>query len=292
MKSKLTKLAIFFTVIVFFVAFFLFKPVFIFAHQPRITKDLITSVPNPEISKVYYAKLEGDSQMYRIDKDQPFDLYVNLLVPDIEGQTKNVYAIIIKDNKMNEPLVFLDGAHFEWKKFFEPFGVDSYLKGPEYKMKVDAGRYDIYVWSQNNDSKYSLAIGEKEAFNMGEIVNAINLIPEIKKSFFDESPISFILSIFGIVYILVIFVLAFIVGFIYRLILKYYSKKSTNRISKNLNKRDRIIRAILGAILLILAITTAWNPILLFFAGFCFFEAIFSWCAIYSAIGKNTCVVE
>ena len=146
-------------------------------------KDLITTVSAPEISKAYYAKLEGESQMYRIDAVEPFELYVNLLVPDIEGQSKNVYAIIIKDNKMNEPLVFLDGAHFEWTKFFEPFGFDSYLKGPEYKVRAEAGRYDIYVWSEKNDSKYSLAIGEKESFSVGEIINAVNLIPKIKKDY-------------------------------------------------------------------------------------------------------------
>ena len=286
MKIKLKNL------VVFFIALFVFVPVFAFAHQPRITKDLITTVSAPEISKAYYAKLEGDSQMYRIDAVEPFELYANLLVPDIEGQWKNVYAIIIKDNKMNEPLVFLDGAHFEWTKFFEPFGFDSYLKGPEYKVRAEAGRYDIYVWSEKNDSKYSLAIGEKEAFSLGEIINAVNLIPKIKKDFFNESPISFILSPFGIGYILVMFILAFIFGFIYRLILRRSKKNSVKKVGKNLGKRDRIIRAILGAILLILAITTIWNPVVLFFAGFCFFEAIFSWCAIYSATGKNTCPVE
>ena len=286
MKIKLKNL------VVFFIALFVFVPVFAFAHQPRITKDLITTVSAPEISKAYYAKLEGDSQMYRIDAVEPFELYVNLLVPKIEGQSKNVYAIIIKDNKMNEPLVFLDGAHFEWTKFFEPYGVDSYLKGPEYKVRAEAGRYDIYVWSEKNDSKYSLAIGEKEAFSLGEIINAVNLIPKIKKDFFNESPISFILSPFGIGYILVMFILAFIFGFIYRLILRRSKKNSVKKVGKNLGKRDRIIRAILGAILLILAITTIWNPVVLFFSGFCFFESIFSWCAIYSAIGKNTCPVE
>jgi len=279
--------------IVFFIALLLLIPVFSFAHQPRITKDPVTLVSSPEISKAYYAKLEGDSQVYSFNIDQPFDLYVNLLVPDIEDQTKNVYAIIIKDDQMNQPLVFLDGEKFEWVKFFEPFGFDSYLKGPEYKARAEAGKYDIYVWSKNNDSKYSLAIGEKEAFNVGETINAVNLIPKIKKDFFNESPISFILSPFGIGYIVVMYIFAFIVGFIYRLIMKIRSRKTSNKSgAKNINKRDRIIRAILGAILLILAITTVWNPILIFLSGFCIFEAIFSWCGFYATIGKNTCPVK
>ncbi|MFZ2072748.1 MAG: DUF2892 domain-containing protein, partial [Minisyncoccia bacterium] len=193
---------------------------------------------------------------------------------------------------MNAPIAFLDGAHFEWKRFFEPFGFDTYLKGPEYKAHVEAGKYDIYVWSANNDSKYSLAIGEKESFNWKEMKNIINLIPEIKKDFFNESPFSFIFSPIGFGYILFVYLLAFIFGFIYKLAMKFFAKKSIQRVSKNINKRDRIIRAVLGVLLLILAITTAWSSILIFLSGFCIFEAIFSWCGLYAAMGKNTCPVE
>ena len=41
----------------------------------------------------------------------------------------------------------------------------------------------------------------------------------------------------------------------------------------------------------LLAITTTWSPILIFFSGFALFEAIFSWCGFYAAMGKNTCPV-
>lgn len=33
-------------------------------------------------------------------------------------------------------------------------------------------------------------------------------------------------------------------------------------------------------------------PKTIFFSGFAFFEAIFSWCGFYATIGKNTCPVE
>ncbi|MFZ3015499.1 MAG: DUF2892 domain-containing protein [Minisyncoccia bacterium] len=273
-------------------ALLVFVPVFVFAHQPRITEQKETSVIDPEISKAFYSKLQGDSQMYRINADKPFDLYVNVLVPKIKDQTTNVYAIVIKDDKMNAPIAFLDGAHFEWKRFFEPFGFDTYLKGPEYKAHVEAGKYDIYVWSANNDSKYSLAIGEKESFDWKEMKNTINLIPKIKKDFFNESPFSFIFSPIGFGYILFVYLISFIFGFIYKLAMRFFAKKSIQRVSKNINKRDRIIRAVLGVLLLILAITTAWSSILIFLSGFCIFEAIFSWCGLYAAMGKNTCSIQ
>jgi hypothetical protein len=66
---------------------------------------------------------------------------------------------------------------------FEPFGYDTYWKGPEYKVRVEAGIYDIIVSSKTNDGKYSLAIGEAENFDFREIMNALDLVPKIKRDF-------------------------------------------------------------------------------------------------------------
>jgi len=88
---------------------------------------------------------------------------------------------------------------------------------------------------------------------------------------------------------LIIFFSAFVFGFVYRALLRKFSKTNPYKRQKNIGKNDRLIRASLGVVLLIWAITTSWNPILIFFSGFCFFEAIFSWCGFYAAIGKNSC---
>ncbi|MFA7662617.1 MAG: DUF2892 domain-containing protein [Patescibacteria group bacterium] len=261
---------------------FLFFPVIALAHQPRINQALQTSVPDPEISKAYYGELTGAPHTYQIVSTVPFALYANVLVPDIAGQTKDLQAIIIKDNDINNPIAVLDGQNFAWKKFFEPFGYDSYWMGPEYKADVEAGTYAIIVSSQNNTSKYSLAIGEKEAFDFKETANALNLIPELKRNFFNESPANFIFSPFGWGLVLIMFVLAFIVGFVLRFILKRLTKKSP----KNIHLKGRILRTIIGLGLFALAITTTWSPILLFFAGFMLFEASFGWCVIYAVLKK------
>ena len=96
-------------------------------------------------------------------------------------------------------------------------------------------------------------------------------------------------SAFGLSYILTVFVLAFAVGFLYRLVLKKFAKNSVRGRSKNIGKGDRVLRAVLAVILFVWAIATNWSPYLLFFSGFCLFEALFSWCGLYAAIGKNTC---
>jgi len=273
----------------------LFLPVFLLptvtsAHQPRIVTENPTIVRFPEVSKAYYGILSGEPAVYTIASDKAFALYVGVLVPDIAGQKKDVSAVILKDGK---ELTVLESTGFEWKKFFEPFGHDSYWQGPEYKAQADAGNYEIIVWSSNNDSKYSLAIGEIEVFDFKETVNALTLIPQLKKDFFNESPVDFILSPFGWGLVVIMFLLAFIFGFVYRTVLKKFARNTTRgaskNVSKNIGKKDRLIRLVIGVALLVLAITTTWSPWLLFFSGFAFFEAIFSWCGLYAALGKNTC---
>jgi hypothetical protein len=53
-----------------------------------------------------------------------------------------------------------------------------------------------------------------------------------------------------------------------------------------------LLRLAIGVGLFLWAITTTWSPILIFFSGFALFEALFSWCGFYAALGKNTCPVE
>jgi hypothetical protein len=264
-------------------------PAIALAHQPRLTESRQTLVPEPEISKVYYAKLMGEPDTYIIESATPFDIYVNVLVPDIKGQKKDVSATVIKDGETDTPLATLGGVDADWQKFYEPFGVSTYWRGPEYKAAVEAGRYEVRVWSGNNDSKYSLAIGEGEFFNNKEIWNALRLVPQIKSGFFEESPISFIKSPFGYGLIILMYILAGIALIIYRAIMKRVGKNTPRGFAKNIGAGDRLLRVGIGIALLLFAITTSWNPLLIFFSGFAFFEALFSWCGLYAAMGKNTC---
>jgi hypothetical protein len=264
-------------------------PAIALAHQPRLTESRETYVPEPEISKAYYGKLMGEPDTYIIESATPFDLYVNVLVPDIAGQKKDVSAAVIKNGETDTPLAVIGGVNANWEKFYEPFGVSTYWRGPEYKTRAEAGRYEVHVWSSNNDSKYSLAIGEGEFFNNKEIWNALRLVPKIKSEFFEESPASFIKSPFGYGLIILMYVLALIVLVIYRAIMKRVAKNTPRGSAKNIGKSDRLLRVAIGIALLLWAITTSWNPLIIFFSGFALFEALFSWCGLYAALGKNTC---
>ena len=279
---------IFFMILLVF--FFLWE--YASAHQPRIPEGNTIIVTSPEISKAYYTELQWVPQKYIIDSDIAFPLYVNLLVPDITGQKKDISAVIIKDGDLENPLATLDGTNFEWVKFFEPFGYDTYWQGPTYKGQVDAGSYEIIVSSTENNSTYSLAIGEAELFDFKESMNAMKLVPQIKRDFFNESPLSFILSPMGAGFVGIMLALGFVFGFLYRFILRKWTKEKVRKTSHNINLNGRLLRALIGIWLLLLAITTTWSPLLLFFAGFAFFEAIFSWCGLFAALGKSSCPLE
>jgi len=260
------------------------------AHQPRIVEGTQTVVIEPAISKAYYGQLKGTPDIFTIVATSSFPLYVNVLVPDIPRQQKDVSATITKDG---QTVATLDGTQFTWKTMFEPFGYDNYFQGPEYKATVEAGTYVVTVSSTNNDSKYSLAIGEAENFDFKEIKNALTLVPQLKRDFFEESPINFILSPFGWGMILILYVLAAAFGFSYRFILKKLAKQSSVRkAGRNIGTPDRLLRLLIGIGLLAWAITTTWSPVLIFFSGFALFESLFSWCGFYAAIGRSTCPVE
>ncbi len=269
-----------------FALVFLLRPGIASAHQPRIVEDRLTIVTEPEISKAYYAKLEGVPDIYTISSSQDFELYVGILVPDIAGQKKDITVIVLKDGNQ---IAILDGNSFAWTQFYEPFGADKYWKGGEYSAAAGPGKYEIRVSSTSNDSKYALAIGEIEKFGLNDSGSATTLIPQIKKDFFNQSPIGFVSSPLGLGLIAIMYILAFIFGFAYHAILKKFAKGTTRGAVRNIGTLDRLLRVAIGVGLLLWAITTSWSPVLLFFSGFAFFEAIFSWCGFYAALGKKTC---
>ena len=273
---------------VLFIGVYLAVPVVASAHQPRIPSSTKVTVQTPQVSQAFYAQLAGEPYTYTITSGSSFDLYVNVLVPDIEDQKRDVSAIITKVGE-TQPIAILNASNWVWQKFYEPFGRDSYLKGPEFEARVDAGMYEIKVWSPRNDSKYALAIGKEERFGLEQGLSAIQLIPRIKRDFFNESPAGFIFSAYGAAYVFVLFIFSFIAGFLYRGILRYVAAGTTRGLEQNIGRPDRLVRALLGIVLFVWAITTSWSPILFFFSGFCFFQAIFSWCGFYAALGRTTC---
>lgn len=195
----------------FLLALFLFSGLFLFAghssaHQPRIVLGQTEiQVAEPEISKAYYGELAGQPDHFKIHSDAPFDLYVNILAPAVAGASKNFVVEIDKDG---QTIATLDGSESTWEWYYEPFGGDNYWKGPEYdNAQAGAGDYEIKVSNPGNAGKYVLAVGQKEAFPVSEIANAIMLMPQIKRDFFGRSALAAFFNQDVLLFILILAVL-------------------------------------------------------------------------------------
>jgi hypothetical protein len=195
----------------FLFALFVASP--ILAHQPVIVGKATEEIRDPAISRAFYDALAGQPRSYFINTDKAFDLYLNLLVPKNTNASGHYSARVYRllDGR-RQLLVDLKASSVEWREFYEPFGGDTYLKGPEFKRNVPAGRYAIEVYSAGNRGKYVLAVGEKEFFGPKEIAQVYVAVPRLKGSFFGTSPFQFLITPFGIV-LVVILVFAAVLGY-------------------------------------------------------------------------------
>jgi hypothetical protein len=258
-------------------AFFLILvgwPLEVIAHQPRIVESEKVVVTNPEISKAYYGRLSGQPHSYIINSSSAIELYVNILVPFVEGTGKN---IIVKISKNDQYLAKLNPGAEDWRKFFEPFGQSTYWQGPEFKIRAEAGKYKILVKSRENNIRYVLAIGEIEAFDGIESLKAILLIPDLKRSFFEESPSSFILSPLGWGYILFLQFLTLLIAWIISRVLKMFGIKIQKEYSKKTAKKIIVGNVIFWVALLFWAVKTTWHPIIVVMSGLALFYALNIW---------------
>jgi hypothetical protein len=229
-----------------------------------------TEVFEPEISKAYFGKLMGEPHTYRIDSAVEFDLYVGILVPEDGSPKKDVAAEIFAGT---QPMAAIGGAGADWVTFYEPFGQNTYWDGGEYRTRAPAGVYTIKISSPDNQGKYSLAIGEIEFFDLEDRANALVVLPEIQREFFGTSPVEMVGTRFGIFNLVVILGAALVLSLLYRLLLRNTLVRLVGGQLRHIGWGYRVATAIA---LFGWAISTSWNPALLFLSGLTLFEALLS----------------
>lgn len=173
------------------------------AHQPRLVSDdtTITNpivIENPETSQAFYGELNGNPVYYKITSPKDFRLYVNILVPDIPGASTGLMSFEILDENKKEVASF-NGKNTTWTSYFEEFGGDYYLKGPEYNETKKSGTYYIKVYNTNNQGKYSLTVGDIEEFPGSEALNALILLPVLKANIFEVPIVELFLQFLGLI---------------------------------------------------------------------------------------------
>jgi hypothetical protein len=155
------------------------------AHQPRLVgAATAVRVTEPEVSKAYYARLPGRPARYEITSGVPFTLYAQTTVPDVAHARRDLRMRILGPTGQ---LAGLTTPPSRWKPFYEPFGGDHYLTGPEFRRRVPAGRYTVEVSDPGNRGTYVLAIGEAEKWDPVEAARALAALPAIKHDYFGQS---------------------------------------------------------------------------------------------------------
>ncbi len=174
------------------------------AHQPRLVIGANASVENPivilnpEVSQAFYGELQGQPNYYKITSDKPFKFYINLLVPASPGIPPDFISAQLLDSSGNV-LMTINGQNGTWEPYFEEFGGDNYLKGPEARANLTAGTYYIKVYNSNNQGKYNIAVGEIEAFPIDESLKALVTIPLLKEQFFGKPVTTLFFEFLGII---------------------------------------------------------------------------------------------
>jgi len=165
-----------------------------FAHQPKLikyspSKDNPHKVINPEISKAYYAKLNGEPHYYRVKSKKDFLFYTSILSPKINDDY--IWFSLEVTDKNNNIVYQADGSEFKWKPWYEPYARDWYWKGPEIGGEINqetgfkksflikSGTYIIKVYNNHNIGSYSLAIGEAEFFGSNTFEKILTWTPII-----------------------------------------------------------------------------------------------------------------
>jgi hypothetical protein len=177
------------------------------AHQPRLVmgwdmhdENSSLLVENPQVSQAFYGELNGRPDYYKIILDKPARIYFGITTPYApESRTDLTVELYDHKDKSVTQVILLDGTKFQWKPFYEEFGGDWYLQGPEARENLTNVTYYIKVSSPSNQGKYALAIGEEESFPPGETLNAYLLLPIIKQQFFGKPVLWMFLYLLGVV---------------------------------------------------------------------------------------------
>ena len=203
---------------------FLFGFQFISAHQPRIVYDKTNvqeNIFNPEISQAFYGELKGNPDYYVINSNSDFNLYLNILSPDINNTRKDFsFEVFSKNGNFT-----ISGTN--WTLFYEEFGGDNYWKGPEFEKNVSAGIYTIEVTNPGNEGRYSLAVGKIESFPLGESLKSIYAIFRLKHDFFNKSYFAFFEGIIGKMVGGIFLIIALIIGLVIFFVKKSKKKRKS-----------------------------------------------------------------
>ncbi len=161
--------------------------------ESSATRDDPVMVPDHQVSWAAYEELDKESQVdyYRFEAKKGEEIYASLIIPKIErlydfepelaligpglaeGTDSEVSSEDLPlDVREDEGVLVKKYKGDENEVFFEPFTQTSYWERQVIRRKAPQdGTYFVAVWSSEKETgKYVLAVGEREAFGPGDIL--------------------------------------------------------------------------------------------------------------------------
>ncbi|MCA9327918.1 DUF2892 domain-containing protein [Candidatus Saccharibacteria bacterium] len=83
--------------------------------------------------------------------------------------------------------------------------------------------------------------------------------------------------------------LGILFAYVLHKLIRTWMPKSTHGKRRNIDLKGRIIRGSITVLLIVLAYSRDWDPLILFFAGFTLYETLSHWCVLYAALGRDSC---
>ena len=256
-----------------------------FAHKPELVSEYSSKkilVERPEVSKAYYGVFDSAVRMqeFVIESDTEFELYANFLLPVNENSLMDK-RMTMQIFKSDELLSVLLGEEHEWTEFFEPFGYDEYLMGPEFESQVEPGRYQIVMSMDagvelvdGEVNSYSVAIGKIEDFGFEETLDTYRLIPKIKAQIFNKTGADFVWSPLGAFLAGFLLFAGFVFGFILRKIYGFLGFA----MACNINKYGSGLRYLMAVLIFIGSLFNNFSLIGILISGAVLYEAVSGFC--------------
>lgn len=176
------------------IVFFLTTTTSIFAYAPEVVvqKSLldVSKITNPTLAQTFFGALAEFPHTYEIIATEPFHLFVQISVPNIESSADILSGIIIKEPSGKgrvEEIARLPAQSATWDSSYEWWSGDSYRKGPSFEKDLGPGTYRIEVNTPNNREKYILQVGTENEMVFGYF-ETVRRIVAVKK-FFEKSPL-------------------------------------------------------------------------------------------------------
>jgi hypothetical protein len=267
-------------------------PTSAFAWEPRIVEGESVVIVSPDTAQVFYDTLSGETRAYRFTREDAWVLDLSLLVPRTTNPKGKFDAVIVNESAGTVASV-LEAGDTPWQKYYDLDTAEYFLRGPTLHQELPPGNYRIVVSSNENVGRYALLIGSKKEFLLGAIFGKVQLLPRIKKDFFDTPRIALIASPVQVGFAVMLLLCGVLVAFYARRfapgVIFFRKHEPPQYKTKNIDIIGRSARFAIGLALLLFAMSTTWNPALFVVAGFSFYQAFASWCALFAFMGRSSC---